>query len=162
MRIRKTQMSDLPRIEEIYAYAREQMKKNGNPNQWGEDKPKREWLINDIEKSVGYVVEEEGDICGAFMFYIGEEADYKEIEDGQWKNDLPYGVIHRVASDGSRKGILGEIIKYCITVIPNLRIDTHHDNLIMQHLLEKNGFKRCGVVYVEGGSPRIAYQRTDL
>jgi RimJ/RimL family protein N-acetyltransferase len=43
--------------------------------------------------------------------------------------------------------------------IPNIRIDTHRDNAIMQHLLEKNGFVKCGIIYVEDGSPRIAYQK---
>ena len=160
MEIRRAQMKDISRIEEIYAYARKQMKKNGNPTQWGDDRPRREDVIHDIETSAGYVVEEEGRICGVFMFYVGEEPDYKVIEDGRWKNDLPYGVIHWVASDGSGKGILGAIVKYCSSIITNLRIDTHQDNHIMQHVLEKNGFERCGIVYVEDGSPRIAYQRT--
>ncbi len=30
----------------------------------------------------------------------------------------------------------------------SLRADTHADNKIMQHLLEKNGFTRCGVIHV--------------
>lgn len=152
-------MSELPRIEEIYAYAREQMKKTGNPNQWGNSKPDRETLVNDIETSVSYVLEEDGEIHGVFMFFIGEEPDYRVIEEGKWKNELPYGVIHRVAGDGSRKGILESIVKYCSAIIPNLRMDTHQDNRVMQHVLEKNGFERCGIVYVEGGNCRIAYQK---
>lgn len=159
MNIRKSRMSDLPRIEKIYAYAREQMKKSGNPDQWGNHKPDRETLINDIETSIGYVLEEEGEICGAFVFFVGEEPDYQIIEEGEWKNDLPYGVIHRVAGDGSRRGILEQVVKYCSSIIPNLRMDTHHDNRIMQHVLEKNGFERCGIVYVEGGNSMIAYQK---
>lgn len=159
MSIRKAQMSDLPRIEEIYAYARAQMKKAGNPEQWGDDKPGEETLINDIRASISHVLEEEGKIYGVFVFFTGEDPDYRVIEDGEWKNDFPYGVIHRVASDGSRKGILEQIIMYCTSIIPNLRMDTHHDNRIMQYVLEKNGFERCGIVYVEGGNCRIAYQK---
>ena len=30
----------------------------------------------------------------------------------------------------------------------------------MQHLIEKNGFKRCGIIHIADGSPRIAYERT--
>ncbi len=30
---------------------------------------------------------------------------------------------------------------------------------VMQKVFEKNGFKRCGIIYVEDGTPRIAYQR---
>ena len=28
----------------------------------------------------------------------------------------------------------------------------------MQKQIEKNGFKKCGTIYVRDGSPRIAYQ----
>ena len=35
MNIRNSTEADLPRIMEIYAYAREYMAANGNPNQWG-------------------------------------------------------------------------------------------------------------------------------
>ena len=49
MYIRKSTMEDLSRMEEIFAYAREQMKKNGNPNQWGNHKPARETLMEDIK-----------------------------------------------------------------------------------------------------------------
>ena len=34
MQIRKAEMADLPRMMEIYAQAREYMRRSGNPNQW--------------------------------------------------------------------------------------------------------------------------------
>ena len=40
----------------------------------------------------------------------------------------------------------------------NVRIDTHENNLIMQRLIKKHGFVRCGTIYVDDGSPRFAYQ----
>ncbi len=43
----------------------------------------------------------------------------------------------------------------------NFRIDTHNDNKIMQHVIEKNGFIRCGIIYVKDGSPRIAYEKIE-
>ena len=73
-------------------------------------------------------------------------------------NDAPYAAIHRVASAGKRKGVLQECLDYCSAKHQNLRIDTHFDNKIMQHLLEKYGFHRCGTIYLENGDPRIAYQ----
>ncbi len=39
--IKKAQAGDLPRILEIYAYAREFMKRTGNPNQWKENAPQK-------------------------------------------------------------------------------------------------------------------------
>ena len=42
---------------------------------------------------------------------------------------------------------------------PNIRVDTHSDNHIMQHLLARHGFTLCGTIYLASGSPRLAYQR---
>lgn len=159
MRIRKANHSDLPRILEIFSYAREQMQKNGNPNQWGSTYPPRELLEEDIARGRLYV-EEETEIEGVFVFFLGEDPAYGKI-DGAWQNALPYGVIHRVASAGRVRGMVGRIVSFCKTKCPNLRIDTHEDNLIMQRCLEKNGFVRCGIIWIETGAPRIAYQLTE-
>ncbi len=159
MNIRTSNMADLDRILQIYEYAREQMRQNGNPNQWKNNRPSKETVIWDIEHNHSYVIEANGRICGVFSFIIGEEPTYKTILEGNWKNTNTYGTIHRIASDGSVKGILKECLKYCESKISNIKIDTHQDNLIMQHLLEKNGFERCGIIFVEDGTTRIAYQK---
>ena len=84
---------------------------------------------------------------------------WKKIEQGEWLSDAEYGTIHRVASDGRIHGMMGMIVQFCSERITHLRIDTHADNKIMQHLILKNGFKRCGIIYISDGSPRIAYER---
>lgn len=43
---------------------------------------------------------------------------------------------------------------------PNVRVDTHANNTTMQRLIEKSGFKKCGIIHVRDGSPRIAYHWT--
>ena len=48
---------------------------------------------------------------------------------------------------------------WCAERCDSLRADTHADNKIMQHILEKNGFARCGIIHVADGTPRIAYQK---
>lgn len=158
MNIRKPAISELDNILHIYAYAREQMKKNGNPSQWGDDKPDRETIIQDIKNGYSYAIENAGKICGVFALLSGRESTYRIIE-GKWLNDEPYGTIHRVASDGSVKGILKECLDFCEKQVGNIRIDTHENNKTMQHLLEKYGYIKCGIIYVEDGSPRIAYQK---
>ena len=158
-KIRHTDMSDLADVMKIYAYAREQMKLNGNPNQWGNTRPAESAIINDIRNRNSYVIEKDGVICGVFAFIIGEDPTYKIIE-GQWVNDTePYGAIHRVASGGIINGVFERCLEFCAERISNLRVDTHHDNKIMQHKIEKNGFVKCGIIYLEEGSPRIAYQK---
>lgn len=64
-----------------------------------------------------------------------------------------------IASDGNTKGLLNKVVCYCEKQINHLRIDTHMDNKIMQHLIIKNGFTKCGTIYVADGSPRIAYEK---
>ena len=143
---------------DIYAYAREQMKKNGNPHQWGDTNPAEAVIAKDIQNRNSYVLEQDGVLCGVFAFIIGEDPTYQTIA-GQWKQDGVYGAIHRIASNGRARGIFQHCLQFCESKIPNIRIDTHRDNRIMQHLIEKHGFERCGIIHLADGSPRIAYQK---
>ena len=154
--IRKAQREDLPRIEEIYAYARKFMAENGNPNQWGNTTPQTSLLEDDIAKGDLYVQTHDNVIHGVFYFYIGPDPTYGEIEDGQWRSNTPYGTIHRIAGDGSG-GVLAAAVAFGKERINHIRIDTHHDNKIMQHAVAKQGFRRSGIIHLENGSPRIAY-----
>ena len=105
-----------------------------------------------------YVVN--GQIEAVFAFILGADPTYAAIEDGQWLDDtLPYGTVHRLASAGKHKGVGKAVLDWSMEHCQSLRADTHADNKIMQHLLEKNGFTRCGVIHVADGSPRFAYQK---
>ena len=154
--IRKASREDLPRVEEIYAYARKFMEETGNPHQWGKTTPETTQLIDDIAKGDLYVLTDNGIIHGVFYFYIGIDPTYGVIEDGNWRSDTPYGTIHRIAGDGSG-GVLAAAVAFGKTKINHIRIDTHHDNKIMQRAIAKQGFSRSGIIYLEDGSPRIAY-----
>lgn len=155
--IRSAACSDLPRILDIYAIARQYMLDHGNPSQWAGGYPWPDMLQEDIENGNLYVVAEGRRICGCFLFARGEDPTYQYIEDGYWLSSAPYGTIHRIASDGTG-GIFNSCLDFCRTHCPHLRMDTHRDNLTMQHLAEKYGFQRCGIIYVENGTPRIAYE----
>jgi len=154
--IRNAQWEDLPRIEEIYAYARKFMEETGNPNQWGKTTPATSLLEDDIRRELLHVLTYDGIIHGVFYFYIGEDPTYGVIEDGQWRSDTPYGTIHRIAGDGSG-GVLAAAVAFGKERIRHLRIDTHHDNRIVQRAVAKQGFQRSGIIHLENGSPRIAY-----
>lgn len=159
--IRKAELNDLATIVEIYKAAREFMKENGNSTQWGDKYPEEKLLIDDISKNQLYVVEDAGIIYGVFAFIIGEDETYKVIDKGKWLSTDTYGTIHRIASNGKVKGLFDKVVAYCFNEINHLRIDTHFDNKIMQHLIEKSGFIKCGIIYVVDGSPRIAYEKID-
>ena len=159
MNIRKSSINDLDEIQRVYACARQFMKNTGNPNQWRDSHPALELILGDFENGTGYVIEHEGKICGVFAYIPGEDPTYGYIEGGEWLNDAPYGTIHRIASDGTQGGIVAFATEYCRKINPNIRIDTHEDNKVMQHVLSKLGFKKCGIIYLLNGEPRIAYQR---
>ena len=151
--------ADLPRILEIYDIAKAYMRASGNPNQWNGAYPDPETLRTDIEKQQLYVYKKDGRIHGVFMLLLEEEPTYAYIEDGSWREETPYGTIHRLAGDGEVRGLFAKCVAFCEKKVPYLRADTHFDNHTMQHLLEKNGFERRGIIYLKNGDPRIAYQK---
>ena len=156
--IRLAERKDLNRILEIYQIARSFMQQNGNEAQWGTTYPPRALLEEDISQKQLYVCYNEDTIYGVFVFVIGDDPVYARIENGAWENDSLYGAIHRIASDGTAKGVFRECLAYCKTQIDNIRIDTHENNLVMQHLFAKHGFLRRGTIYLPSGAPRIAYE----
>ena len=156
--IRLAKYQDLPKILEIYEYARQFMRVQGNPSQWGSTHPEEDILAADIDNNVLYVIEEGDQIQGVFAFIIGEDSTYDVIDHGQWKSNDTYGTIHRVAATEGTTGIVKKAVEYCKTLHPYIRIDTHEKNLVMQHLIQKTGFEKSGIIYAYDGSPRIAYE----
>ena len=156
--IRKAGPADMSRVLEIYAYARKFMAEHGNPNQWRDTHPKEEQFWEDVGRGDLYVIEDNASIHGVFAFLLGEDPTYSRIYEGSWHYDRPYGTIHRIAGDGSG-GILHACVVHCEQVIGHLRIDTHHDNIVMQTAVRKDGFRECGISYIADGTPRIAYDR---
>ena len=159
MEIRKSTPGDLEQMMELYAKARVFMRENGNPNQWGDSHPAREMIEADIAAGKSYVCMEGGEIAATFYFAVEDDPTYRVIEQGAWLSDAPYGTIHAVASDGQIHGLLSQIVAYCEQTTKHLRIDTHHDNAIMQHVILKNGFTRCGIIHIASGAERIAFEK---
>ena len=156
--IRKAREEELPEILQIYETARAFMRQTGNETQWGSNYPSEQLVREDLEKGQLYAAEQSGILQGVFMFAIGADSTYAYIEGGSWSSQEPYGVIHRVASAGKSRGLIPAALKYCREKTAHLRIDTHENNHVMQHVLEKNGFRKCGIIYTEDGSPRIAFE----
>ena len=157
MNIRPAKYEDLPRIQEIYAIGRAYMRSTGNMLQWAGGYPQENVLMDDIAKQQLFICEDDSAVHGVFAFILGQDPTYGYIE-GQWPNNKPYGTIHRIASDGTVKGLVTMARDFALRFIDEIRIDTHHDNHTMQHVVTKNGFRQCGIIYLENGDPRIAYQ----
>ena len=134
------------------------MRRNGNLTQWSGGYPDAQTLLTDMEAQRLYAVEnEDGNLCACFMLCDGPDPTYAVIYDGQWHTNTPYGVIHRIAGDGSRRGILAESVAFARQRYAHLRIDTHADNIPMQGALAAQGFVKRGTIFLADGAPRLAY-----
>ena len=156
--IRKSKPEDLTRLMEIFAHARSFMVSTGNPGQWAEDYPGRELLLKDIGSSDSYVVQAGSAVVATFVLRAGDDPTYRVIYDGEWPDDGPYATIHRIASDGSRKGILHLVMKFALERFSSIRIDTHRDNRVMRAAILREGFRYCGIIRCWNGTERLAYQ----
>lgn len=158
--IRKAELCDLDLIMPIFDCARRFMIQTGNPTQWADGYPERSFMENEIASGHCYVfVDGVGKPVATFCYIEGDDPTYHVIEGGKWLNDAPYAVLHRLASDGSHSGIADLCLNWCFTQTSNLRVDTHQDNKVLQHILLKHGFNYCGIIYVRNHSPRLAYQK---
>ena len=164
MNIRKANIGDLQRILELRDLARSIMRSDGNLHQWSEGYPREEKFRKDITDGNSYVMEANGTIFATFAFIPGPDPTYSIIYDGQWLNEaLPYYVIHRIASTPESHDVMESMLRFCFSHTKNIRIDTHHNNRIMRYLLRKYGFAECGIIHIENGDERLAYQKiTDI
>lgn len=167
MFIRPAVLADLPRIMEIYDSARAFMAEQGNPDQWGADNWPPESLIReDIRRGKSFVCVDidaasSCAVVGVFYYDFGNDPEpaYRFITGGDWQNPPPYGVVHRIASDRSVRGIGTCCLRWAISRSGgHLCIDTHPANKPMRSLLLKLGFSERGNVMIDGRKPRIAYE----
>ena len=132
--------------------------------QWTDDYPNRDTVKDDILSQKGYVLKVDGAIAGYMCIDFSGEPAYESI-DGSWRSEKNYAVIHRMAfrkifcGKGLSEASFSLAEKLCIEQgVDYLRIDTAYPNKRMQHILEKNGFKYCGVIKYQG-SERLAYDK---
>ena len=157
--IRKATVQDIPAAMELFIAAKNIMRSDGNMTQWDGNYPDEEIVRSDISKGGAHIVEHDGKPVAYFALLPSPEPTYSSI-DGKWRDDeAPYYVIHRIASSPDSHGVFREIIEYALSVSSNLRIDTHRDNHIMRHIIEKSGFIYCGVINLTDGSERLAFQK---
>lgn len=164
MDIRLSQPKDLPALLELFEEARKTIAALGI-DQWQDGYPSEAVVQEDIENHRSYVVEKSGVLQGTFVL-VEQEPDYDKIYEGQWQ-EKAYIAIHRVAvSVVSRgTGITDAIIRYASAHAqnlgrPSLRIDTHRGNVPMRRMLEKQGFQHRGQIFLQDGSPRVAYEKS--
>jgi len=162
-------MPDLPIVMDIYAQARTFMIENDNPEQWGTVHPPQTLIEADIHAGKSYVCtlkdnsqEENEKILAVFFFNVEPDPTYEKIEGAWIDSNTPYGVVHRIARTTDKpevKGVGEFCLNWCFQQINNIRIDTHPDNVPMLKLMDKLNFVRCGIIWIENGNERIAFQK---
>jgi len=165
MIFRKANYNDIDRIYEIIKQAQEYFRQNGI-DQWQNNYPNPEIIEKDISNGECYVLEKENLIVATVVLSFRAERSYEKIYDGSWITDGRYAVFHRIAVDSRFKGkrISSVIIKHLESIcrernIYILRVDTHQDNKSMIKMLSNNGFIYCGIIYLESGDKRIAFEK---
>lgn len=165
--LRQAKMTDLPVIMKIIDEAKAYLKQQ-NLDQWQHGYPKQNDMAADVVAGVNYVMVRDGVIVGTASLLQGIDDNYKVIDQGTWLGaaDATYTSIHRIAvAAGYRGQHLSEtLITNLLTLslqlgYADVRIDTHPENLGMQHVIKQNGFEYRGIIYMhEPKEPRYAYQ----
>lgn len=156
--IRLTEERDIEAVMQMYAYSRSLMRAAGNTVQWT-GYPTKEDIRDDIHRSVSYVVEQEGHPVATFALVPGLEPTYNFIDHGRWIDEqTPYVTVHRVAKTEGVSGIANLVFRIAKERHNHLRVDTHATNAAMRHMMDKEGFVYCGIIYMPDGSPRVAYE----
>lgn len=161
MVIRKARHSEMSVIMALFEQAKAYMHSQGNTRQWGDDYPPCSLIEQEVAAGHFYCVERDDTVVGVFSFLFGEDVEptYAVIYDGRWMYDEPYGVVHRLASNGTVKGIADYCFEWCKQRCQYLRVDTHRDNKTMQQAALRNGFVRSGIIVLSrNGDKRIAYE----
>lgn len=156
--IRRATVNDVQEVLHLIDSGRKIMIASGNTHQWDDNHPSRGQIAKDIASGSSYLLLEDGKPIATWAFVKGPEPTYAVIYNGAWLDDGPYHVIHRVASLPHYHGVMKDLLDWCFSKDGNIRIDTHKNNAIMRHCLTKYGFTYCGIIHLQNGDERLAYQ----
>jgi ribosomal protein S18 acetylase RimI-like enzyme len=167
MIIRKSSIKDLSAIMKIITDAQHYLA-SLHIDQWQDGYPDATQIKLDIKNNDSYIIiNESNKIIGTTVFTTKTEQTYNKIE-GEWltQENAKYGVIHRLAVDNDfrKVGLAKFVFEQCEAIlkqlgIKSMRIDTHRDNKGMQGLITKLGYSYCGVIFLESGAERLAYEK---
>lgn len=165
MQIRKAIPADAESIMQIFRQAQTCLRVQG-VNQWQNGYPNMEIVDMDIMSENCLVCVVNGLIGASFVLTFEPEVTYDCIYSGQWLSEGQYGIIHRMAAADLFKGrgLGAEMIKMAEQIalsrgIRSIKVDTHRDNNPMQNLLRNNKFQYCGVIYLDDGQERLAFEK---
>ena len=167
MTIRLTKYADIDALLALFDEARTTIATLGI-DQWQNGYPSRTVVEEDVARGRSFCVTDGERLVATFVVLEDGEPTYDRIFDGAWLtgSGRDYLAIHRVAIAVAMRG--RGIAPMMLSAVADraralgrrsLRIDTHRGNVVMRRLLEKNGFVYCGIIYLENGDERVAYEK---
>ena len=162
--IRKSELSDVSAIMELIADAQRFLRSCG-VDQWQDGYPTAQIIEQDIALGQSYICIEQGQVVATAVISAAGEPTYRTIE-GSWLNENGYVVVHRLAVSASatRRGLAREMMccaeQFAHSLgLSDIRVDTHADNMVMQHLLERLDYQLCGQITLQSQAKRLAYHK---
>lgn len=163
--LRKTEDRDISAVMHIIKQAQQYFKEK-NIDQWQNGYPDELIIKEDIKRGWSYILSDGDNVVATAAISFEGEPTYDEIYEGRWLSNEKYAVIHRICVNSEFKGtglasqILDSAEKLCVERnVHSIKIDTHKENISMQRSLVKNGYKYCGIIYLEDKSERIAFEK---
>lgn len=133
-------------------------------DQWQHGYPDRMRIEQDVAEGIGYVIEQAGAVAAYGAVIFTGEPSYAEIEGCWLTQEESYVVVHRMCvaeqwlGQGLGRRFMEEVEKAAHNRVTSIRIDTHADNPVMHHLVQRLGFQRCGIIYFESRY-LVAYEK---
>lgn len=144
-------------VEAIVAIMNDAIRRLGEQgvDQWQHGYPNAERIVQDVAEGIGWVLCDDEVVAYGALVLSGEPA-YANISDGEWiTREENYAVVHRMCvkdactGRGYGRRFMTEAEAVSAATKRSMRVDTHADNRIMQHLLRKMGYTYCGMIYFE-------------
>lgn len=169
--MRPATVDDIPAIVATLEAGRSLLAADGI-DQWQDGAgPDVDLVTSDVARGWGRVFLIGGQVAATAALIDEPEPAYDQVVEGAWqvRGDAaaPYATIHRVAVAPAFRGMHVAQRFYARLIeearargFAEIRVDTHADNVRMQHVIASAGFTRAGTVLI-GNNPkdlRWAYQ----
>ncbi len=165
IRLRLAQPADLSTIMILVAQAKKQLAQ-AQISQWQDGYPQLTDFQSDLAQQRLYVLQRNQHLVGVASLLLTPEPNYRQLLAGSWltNSQAHYATIHRVCIDNHYSGqklgqkLLSALLDEAKRLgFNDVRIDTHHRNLRMQHVILQSGFKLAGTVQLNH-DPQILRQ----
>lgn len=169
--MRPATVDDIPAIVATLEAGRSLLAADGIDQWQNGTGPDVDLVTEDVERGWGRVFLVDGQVAATAALIDEPEPNYAHMLEGAWqvRGDAaaPYATIHRVAVAPAFRGMHVAQRFYARLIeearargFAEIRVDTHADNVRMQHVIASAGFTRAGTVCISDDPKdlRWAYQ----